>query len=149
MRKIILTVIAFSLPVAVFAADGAQMVKDRQQHMKSLGGSMKQLAGMAKGETDYDATAAQAAADNIAKLAAVDLMPLFPEGTSVDDMPGVSEASPKIWTQMSDFQHYADELQQASVELAKVAGEGKGKMAPALGAVGKACSGCHKPFHVE
>jgi cytochrome c556 len=116
----------------------------RSAHMKLLGHNMAILGPMAKGEAEYDAEQAQAAAGNLAKIAAIEHVGYWPEGTSSDETE--SRALPAIWTEMDKFEEKIDMLEQATMKLEEAAGEGLEPMKAAFGEVGQACGGCHKPY---
>ncbi|SDL09507.1 c-type cytochrome [Aliiruegeria lutimaris] len=151
MRKIILiaTAIALSVP-SIAAADAAtDAVKARQEHMKSYGKQMATFAAMAKGEVEYDAAAAQAAAETLAELIKADQSGFWLPGTSADDMPGVSYASADLWNEFDKAGAIGGELAAAVATMQEVAGNGKGEMAQALGGIGKNCQACHKAYQLK
>ncbi len=149
MRKMILAAIALSIPTIVAADAMTDAVKARQDHMKGYGQSVGQLAKMAKGEMDYDAAAAQKAADMIVELSTKDQSGYWLPGTSSEDMPGVSYAKPALWTDGAKAGEFGGALVKAAAALQAVAGSGKGEMAQALGGVGQNCSGCHKVYQAK
>lgn len=104
------------------------------------------LGAMAKGEMDYDAGAASAAASNLASLASLNQMGYWTPGTSSDDLPEESRALPAIWQEGSKAAEIGGSFAEAAAALAAVAGDGKDAMAGAIGPVGKACGDCHKAY---
>lgn len=149
MRKIIFTAIALSLPTLAIADAASDAVKARQEHMKSYGKQMGVFAAMAKGEVEYDAAAAQAAADTLAELTTKDQSGFWVEGSSAEDLPGVSYASADLWNNFDKAGAIGKDLAAAAAAMQGVAGSGKGEMAQALGEVGKNCQACHKEFQVK
>ena len=145
MRKAILAAIAIALPTALLADPMKDTVEARQGFYKLLGANMGVLAGMAKGERDYEGSAAQTAADNIVLLTTYNLGHLYPMGTSSSDMEG-TRAKAAIWQEFDAVQKKADALYDAAVNLSNVAGLDKSDMVAALGAVGGACKGCHDSY---
>ncbi len=149
MRKLILAAVMLAIPAVAVADEIADAVKARQDHMKGYGKNIGELAKMAKGEMDYDATAAQAAADAIAELAAKDQSGYWLPGSSSDDLPGVSRALPALWTDGAKLGEIGGKFGPAVAALQASAGAGQGEMAAALGGVGQVCSECHKAFQQE
>ena len=146
MRKYVLTALICAIPAVVAAQDAAQKtVEARQGYYKLLGANMGVLAGMAKGEIEYEGAAAQTAADNIVLLTTYNLGHLYPMGTSSSDMEG-TRAKAEIWEDFDAVQAKADKLFEAATELTKVAGFDKADMAAALGPVGGACKSCHDDY---
>ena len=119
-------------------------VAARQAFYKQLGGEMGPLVKILKG--DYDAAAAQQHADNLAEITKTDVTTFFIEGTSNQDMPGKTEASPKIWEDMAGFKDKFAALQTAVATLKAEAGKGKGELAAAFKGVGGSCKSCHDAF---
>ena len=144
MRKL-LTAALIAAPVLAHAGPAEDTVAARQGFYKLLGANMGILAGMAKGERDYDGAAAETAANNIVLLTTYNLGHLYMPGTSSADVEG-SRAKPLIWEDFAGAQKKADALFEASNKLAEVAGFDKADMAGALGAVGGACKACHDTY---
>lgn len=119
-------------------------VAARQAHMKLYAFNLGLLGGMAKGEVDYDASAAEAAAANLSALASVDQTRYWPEGSDAEALK--TRALPDIWTKMDEFETAEDALIQATMSLEEAAGTDLAALQGAMGDVGKACGGCHKPF---
>ncbi|PRY22976.1 cytochrome c556 [Aliiruegeria haliotis] len=149
MRKYVFVAIALSLPSLAIADALTDAVKTRQEHMKTYGKNIGMLAKMAKGELDYDADAAQAAADTIVEYSTKDQSGYWLPGTSSEDMPGVSYALPALWTDGAKAGEIAKEFVANAAALQAVAGAGQGEMAKALGAAGKNCNDCHKSFQAK
>nr|WP_321461627.1 cytochrome c [uncultured Cohaesibacter sp.] len=145
MHKIALATIALSLIAApALAGTNEDAVAERQAYFKKLGGEMKPLAQMLKG--DYDAAAAQQHADALAELSTKDVSALFVEGTSNADMAGKTEALPAIWEDMDGFAAKYQAFASAAANLKAEAGKGKGQLAAAFGPVGASCKSCHDSF---
>jgi len=125
---------------------GNPAVKARQAHMQLYGHNLGILGGMAKGEIDYDADAAQAAANNMAALASFDQRSYWVPGTSTAELGEETKALPDIWQDGSKAGEIGGQLAEAAAALAEVAGNGQEALGPALGPVGKACGACHKPY---
>ncbi|PTW61627.1 cytochrome c556 [Breoghania corrubedonensis] len=136
------------LGVVAFAAAAVAQgdpIKQRQETMKAIGGSMKVLGEMAKGEKPYDADAAKAAMTKINE--SIDgFTALFPKGSETG---GDTAASPKIWENMAEFEEDAEALKMVSAELTPVVGEGIDSLRGSLGKLGGACKDCHEDFRLK
>ncbi len=125
---------------------GNPAVKARKAHMQLYAFNLGTLGAMAKGEIEYDAGAASAAANNLAAVASLNQMAYWVPGTSSDDLPDESRALPAIWEEGSKAGEIGASFAEAAAALAAVAGDGKDAMAGAMGAVGKGCGDCHKAY---
>lgn len=135
-------------PTVIFADQAKDTVEARQGYYKLLGSNMGVFASMAKGAVDYDAAAAQTAADNMSVLTSYNLAPLFMPGTSSDDVEG-SRALPAMWTDMAGVQEKGAALTAAVANMKTAAGQGKAEMAGALGQLGGTCKACHKAYRAK
>ena len=136
------------LAVALFAAAAAQAtgdpdeaIKYRQMVMSSLGSHIGAIAAVLKGKVAHNghilghAKAMQAASRMLDDI--------FPDDSDF----GLTRAKPDIWQQPGKFKTVKKAFQDASVVLVQAAESGDmGAIGAALGAVGKSCGGCHKPF---
>src|SRR6056297_923826 len=112
-------------------------VKARQAQMQLYAFNLGQLGAMAKGEVDYDAGAASAAAGNLAKLTSLDGRAVWVPGS--DDATigkDLTEALPAIWSEGSKVGEKAKALSIAATELDAVAGDGLDALRGAIGNVG-------------
>lgn len=127
----------------VSAHDGATgVVKERMDAMKAMGGAMKQLAAMMKGQTAFDAMSASQAGMTINEKAN-GLIKLFPEGSGEAS----SYAKPEVWSKWSEFEAATRTLIDASAKLADAEMDaGKNDIMPLFAGVGKTCKGCHETF---
>ncbi|KUJ77058.1 cytochrome C554 [Ruegeria marisrubri] len=147
MTKIFLMIaisIVFGAGVAL-AQDYGAALKARQGQMRLLALNLGILGGMAKGERDYDAALAQAAADNIVAVAALNQLTAWPEGSDMGATEG-TKAKTDIWTDFSGFQDKWRALAPAAAKLQAAAGQGAGEIGAALGPVGGTCKGCHDTY---
>lgn len=125
-------------------ADPAAYIDQRQARMKALGGSMKILTGVAKGEGSI-ADARKAAAT---LLSARDMHRWWPQGTAkgVSD----SEAAPAIWTERARFNQNVVQYRNAAAAVDKAARSGDlGQVRAAFPAVGASCEACHTRYRLE
>jgi len=122
------------------------VVEARQSLMHLYAFNLGLLGGMAKGEIEYDAEAAGAAASNLAALAATDQTRIWAEGTDNATLGDSTEALPAIWENSDDFAAKRTALVEASATMADAAGGGLDGLRGAMGALGGACGGCHKAY---
>lgn len=109
--------------------------------MKELGMNMKAVAGVAKGEAAYT-PALNNNAKRIQEIAAM-MGDLFPEGSGGPK----TRSKDEIWTDKDGFAKAVAAFDTAAAGLVPAVASGdQGKIGMALGAVGKTCGGCHKPF---
>lgn len=127
---------------------GNPAVKARKAHMQLYTHNLAVLGDMAKGAVEYNAEAAQAAADNMVALTSMNQLSYWAPGTSSDDLPDESRSLPALWTQegFGKAIEISTAMAAASVQLAAVAGDGQAALGPALGGVGQQCSACHDDF---
>lgn len=120
-------------------------VKARKAHMQLNGHNIGVVVRMARGDTEYDADAATAAASNLAALAQLDQRTYWEPGTDSESLEA-SRALPAIWENMPDVMAKADALAEATTALAASAGDGLDALRVGLGPVGEACSACHDDY---
>jgi cytochrome c556 len=150
MRKLLLAAAAAAaLPGTAFAQDPSDLVDARQGFFTLMGLNIGPLAGMARGEIDYDAARAATHAANLAALGSYNPMALFAPGTSNADLPGETRALPAIWENTDDVGAKFAAYAEAAQALAAVAGDGRAEMGAALGAVGQTCQACHDDYRAE
>ena len=150
MNSIFLKPIVAGFAMVAFAVIGTssaqdnptEIVKERQQLMKSMGKSFGPIIPVIKGESD-DLDAAEAAAksmhDSIMKVAE-----LFPAGTAVNEVEG-SRAKPEVWTQSDDFTKAVDDLIKATADFSDAFSTGdKEAIGTAFKPLGRACGACHR-----
>ena len=145
MKKSLLAAV---LAVAVMSGEALaqakpeQLVKQRQSAMTLMGKYFGPMAGMAQGKVPYDAKIVQRNAgflDNLSR------MPW--DGFSENTKGVKSAALPAIWSEPSKWGDAADRLQNEASKLYAVSRSGDEAAVKAqIGAVGKACGGCHESF---
>ncbi len=142
MRKPIITGLFILAGAAAFAHSGVQnqTVMARMEAMKSIGGAMKVLGSMAKGQADFDAGAAQTAAAAIARHSAE--TPALFEARETDPK---SEAKPAIWADFADFTAKADALESAALEISETLTT-PDELVPSVQRLGQACKACHSLY---
>lgn len=143
--KIVLAVaIAAGLGVGTAIAAGEPQTV-RQDEMKKVGGAMGALGGIAKGERPYDAAAVTAALTTLAEVAKA-----YPDHFPAGSETGMgSEASPKIWENMADFQAKAANLATiAEAQLASLPADQAG-VGATMQALGATCGDCHQTYRLK
>lgn len=133
------------LLVASSALAADQAVEARETVMKTMGQQLGTLGRMAKGEMDYDAATAQAAAAALLEAAQTDPATLWVEGT--DNMTvEETRALPDIWDNPEDFEARRATLVEAAMQMNEAAGSSLQEMQAAMGGLGGACGGCHQAY---
>lgn len=123
-------------------------VTARQGHMQVMALNIGVLGQMARGNTEYDAETAQAAANNLLAMSTISQRFYWPEGTDNATIEG-TRALPVLWTADSTAMAVGAEFATATQGLAAVAGDGLDAMRAALGPVGSACGSCHDDNRAE
>ena len=113
-------------------------VHARQTLMDGNGGAMGALGGMAKGEKEFDAVAAEAAKQTLIANAA-EIANKFKNNASDPE----SKAKAEIWANWDEFSGYADNLGKAAAALDASSLDG---VKAGIGAIGGACNECHTEF---
>ena len=144
--KHVLTVVAtvctiVGLSTAHAADEPENIIKYRQNVMKGVGAHITNIAAVVKGQvtiTDNLMTDAQGVANGLANVDK-----LFPAGTES----GKTNALAAIWEDRAGFNKALADAQAAAKNiLDAVASNDIAVIGKALGALGKACGGCHKPY---
>jgi len=121
-------------------------IKGRKAVMTLYRLNLGQLAGMAKGQLDYDAAQAKTAAVNLHGLATMKHSQFWPKGSDSTAFPGKTRAKLEAWTTYPASAEHQKKLIAAAAEMVEVADTGLENMAPRIGAIGGACGACHKEF---
>lgn len=134
----------------VFSMGHAQYekaIKARQAVMTLQSFHLGALAAMVKGEMDYDAKAAKAAADDLLRAASMGSNgALWPQGSDTEALGDVTRAKKEIWSTYPAVSEKGMALVAAAEKMAAAAGGGLDAVKEALGPVGGACKGCHDDF---
>jgi cytochrome c556 len=134
-----------SLGAASAQSPFASEIGARKAQMALQGFNLGPLVGMAQGNIPYDAEMAQAAADNLVHVTALDWMRMWPEGSdnmAVDN----TRALPVIWDDLEGFAAEIEGLRSSAAAMQLAAGQGLDALRGALGGVGGACSSCHETY---
>ncbi|MBS0123007.1 c-type cytochrome [Thetidibacter halocola] len=145
--KITLTTLALTTAMATSAVaqELPAEVKARQGQFRIMAINLGILGSMAKGETEYSAEAAQAAADSLVGVSMVNQAPLWPAGTDAMSIDG-TRALPAIWENLPDVLDKWSAFGTAAAELQTVAATGQEALGPMLGKLGGACKACHDTY---
>ena len=139
---ILATILAIiSLSTAYAADEPENIIKFRQTVMKGNGAHITNIAAVVKGQVTITANLvadAQAIADGLQNFGK-----LFPPGTEG----GKTNALAKIWDDRAGFDKaLADAQAAAQSMIGATASNDIAIIGKALGALGKSCGGCHKPY---
>ena len=153
IQKALLAGIILSLPMAASVQGAghednpfAAHLAARQGYMNIMSFNISVLGGMARGNIDYDAEAAQTAANNISAMTRVDGRAFWPAGSDNAQLGGATRALPAIWENMSGFGEAWMALGTAAQGMADAAGGGLDSLQGAMGPLGSACGSCHRNF---
>jgi cytochrome c556 len=125
---------------AAFAAAQDPDVLARKEAMGLIGSNVKKLTAMAKGETAFDAAAAQAYFAAISEKAAMAPALFEPQSNSDPE----SDAKDAIWENWDDFVTKAADLKTAADAGASV--DSPEALGAAMGGLGGACKACHSVY---
>ena len=151
MRKLTLAAVsiaALAVAGSVWAGGhvGNPSVKARKSHMQLYAFNLGKLGAMAKGEAEYNADAASAAANNLATLSTLSQAGYWSPGTSNAELGEETRALPGLWESGSKAREIGGQMGEAVAQLASVAGNGQEGLGAAVGAVGQTCGACHKAY---
>jgi len=153
IHKAILAGVMLSVPLAASvqgAGHGdnpyAGHIAARQGLMQVQSFNIAILGGMARGNVDYDAAAAQTAADNLVAASGIDGRGFWPEGSDNAALGDATRALPAIWENMGGFGEAWMAYGAAVTGVADVAGDGLEALQGAIGPLGGACGSCHRNF---
>jgi len=131
--------------LALPAAANEAAIKARQGQFQMFALNLGVLGGMAQGRMDYDAAAAQEAADNLFHLSRNSQFGMWPEGSDNGAVDG-TRALPVIWSDNADFLARYAALQTGAEAMQAAAGTDLAALQGALGGLAGACQACHQQF---
>jgi len=148
MKRISLLLLVAAIAGPVSAADDPleKAIKARQADMQLRSFNAGPLFGMAKGDVEYNADLARMLAGNLKLLVLFNNTRAWAKGTDNEAYPGKTAALPKIWTTYPEISEYGKKFVAAVNDLEAVAGNGQDALKSKIGALGKACKGCHDEF---
>lgn len=135
-------------PIVAQNADLPPAVTARKALMQLYAFNLGSLGAMAKGDVEYNAEAAQGAADNLVKLSSLAAGAMWPAGTDSAAVAG-SRALPALWENFPDVMEKGGALAAAAGAMATAAGTDLASLQAAMGPLGGACGGCHKAYRAE
>ncbi|WP_299924680.1 cytochrome c [uncultured Pelagimonas sp.] len=145
MKKSFATAAILATLATTALAEVPQAVKARQGQFNLMALNLGILGGMAKGQVDYTAEAAQAAADNLVAVSMIHQPALWPEGTDTMSIDG-TRAQPNLWENIDDVMAKWGAFGEAAKAMQAAAGQGKDQIGPNMGALGASCKGCHDTY---
>ncbi len=146
MKRFALTLAAATMVAApAMAQDFSAELKARQGQFRIMALNLGVLGGMAQGKIEYDAEAAQEAADTLVAVSMISQTPHWPEGSDNFSIDG-TRAMPAIWENTDDFLAKWSDYGEAALVMQEAAGTGAEAIGPALRQVGGTCSSCHDDY---
>jgi cytochrome c556 len=147
MKRTLIAGLAIALTAGTALAwDAASQVKDRQAHMKQIGGNMKGLYDTLNG--DKDPAKLKSYAANINGLAGK-VPGLFPAGSGPSSGEK-TKARAEIWTDPAGFKAAAGEFAAQAAKLNAAAQTGDAdKVQAGFMAVRATCKGCHDKYQAK
>lgn len=136
---------AIVVPAIAAAQSAEDVIEARHGYMRMVALNMGQLAGMAKGEIEYDEAAAAKAGANIEALAQYSAVDLFTPGTANGEVDG-SDALPAIWENSDQFAQEFQAFAEAATGASEAVKGGQGNIGPVLQKLGGTCKDCHDDF---
>jgi len=117
------TALILSMGGTAIAQDLSGPVKARQGQFNIMAINLGILGAMAKGEAEYDAAAAQAAADTLVAISMVNQAPLWPAGSDNGSLEG-TRALPAIMENFDDFATIWASFGEGAMAMQAAAGGG-------------------------
>jgi len=139
-----LAAMGVSATVAI-AQDLPASVQARKGQFQIMALNVGVLGNMARGNAEYDAATASAAASNLVAVSMLDQSFHWPEGTDNMTIDG-TRALPAIWENLPDVVAKWQAFGAAATGLSAEAGNGLEAMRTALGPVGGTCGACHDAY---
>lgn len=136
-------------------ASGSKAIAARQNIMKGNGKAMKALSAMAKGDTEFDAVAANEYLASIHQTAQ-ELPMLFPEDSQTgaghehsDASEHVTEAAHAIWENSEEFEAALDQYIADTGEAVAADPQTPEELGAAMAMFAGNCKTCHADFRVK
>lgn len=145
MKYAATTLAVLAIAATSAAAELPQAVKARQGQFNIMALNLGILGGMAKGAVEYDADAAQAAADTLVAVSMVNQVPMWPEGTDAMAIDG-TRAEPALWENVDDAMSKWMAFGEAAKAAQASASNGQEALGPLLGQLGGTCKACHDDY---
>jgi cytochrome c556 len=136
---------AGALAVLPAGAQNLDVIKQRQEAMKKIGGAAKSAGQMLKGEVDFDAAKAAEVFTVMASNAKI-FGTSFPEDSKTG---GKTEAAPAIWEKPDAFKAKLVKFESDIDAAAAAKPDSLDSFKTAFGGVAQNCKGCHEEFRVD
>lgn len=144
--RVLLTIALAMAALPAAAATPQQLIEQRQANFKQIGKAFKGVSDALK-QSPADVAVMKANAATLEALSQK-LPTWFPRGTGKET--GVkTEAGPAIWAKPAEFKAAADKFAAAARGLRLASAGDPAQIAPAAGALGATCKGCHESFRVK
>ena len=120
-------------------------IEYRQAAFKIIGANFSPMGQMVKGERPWDKKAFARYAQDLSRVANIDIVRGFIEGSEF----GRTKAKPEIWEEMGDFKKRLGAFAKATVAFnqAVMGGEDKDTIRKQYAQIGKDhCKSCHKKY---
>jgi|TARA_B110000116_G_scaffold262160_1_gene267153 cytochrome c556 len=133
-------------PATLHADRNVDFIKYRKAVYSSMKGHMGAVSRILRGRLNEYTGHIIDHAEALQRMA--HLLPgLFPAGTGFGETAVKTAAKPEVWKHPEDFRKAAKRLEDASADLAETVRSGNVKaIRGKVGAIGKACKGCHQQF---
>ena len=132
------------LAALTLSASAQDPIAERQAKMEEMGGAMRVLVPMARGQADYDAGAALAAFVRM-NDAAQGYGDLFPEGSETG---GDTRARPEIWSDREGFDAAVLAFEEDLAAAVAAEPASLDDFRPIFGMVTENCGACHEKYQV-
>lgn len=134
-----------SAAAPALAQDFDAVLKARQGEMRIMAINLGILGAMARGNLEYNAEMAQAAADSLVAVSQINQRPLWREGSDNMSIDG-TKALPMIWDDIAGFRADWEAFGKAAAAAAATVANGQEALGPALRGIGGTCQACHEAF---
>lgn len=134
-----------SAAAPALAQDFDAVLKARQGEMRIMAINLGILGAMARGNLEYNAEMAQAAADSLVAVSQINQRPLWREGSDNMSIDG-TKALPMIWDDIAGFRADWEAFGEAAAAAAATVTNGQEALGPALRGIGGTCQACHEAF---
>ena len=142
-RILAATAVTASLILGSTVAASADAVTDRQSAMKNMGAMAKTVGDMLRGNTEFNAEAANAAIVK-AHDGLVEFATYFPEGSAG----GESKAGPMIWEDPAGFAAAIEKVQGDLNDAVAANPQTKEELQAVFQQVGSNCQACHEKYRL-
>ena len=120
--------------------DSEEVIKYRQNVMKSMGGHMGAMASIVRGKVDYKEQLVHHA-KAVSDIAGM-VPHLFPDESDF----GETRAKAAVWDKRDEFDKKTRSLADNSAAFLKVVRSGKADYGPQFKKLAESCKSCHKTF---